>query len=276
VKHPPELHPPPTNTILLSEGECVDLPLLPDDPVRVEQYVVIDKLGAGGFGTVYRAFDPQLERFVALKIVRLAGTGDATDRLTRVDECRAPDRSIGHVSRPAERALADRVDDIVRRLTEARVRSMTGQTVTRDTEALLGEARATGYAPLIASVAFAHGEQEVIPGHIAAAETAYRESVREAARAQWSAGWQAGIGALANAVALGHKTGELPAYLPLLESLADMERDDPLREAKMLAYLAQAEYVLGHQEKSAAYAMRAADILDTESHSCSKDRRAKR
>src|SRR5437588_6575 len=38
-------------------------------PRTVGKYEIVDAVGAGGMGTVYRAFDPTLERMVALKIV---------------------------------------------------------------------------------------------------------------------------------------------------------------------------------------------------------------
>ena len=39
-------------------------------PQRLDRYIVIDTLGSGAMGTVYAAYDPKLDRRVALKLVR--------------------------------------------------------------------------------------------------------------------------------------------------------------------------------------------------------------
>ncbi len=57
------------------------------DAVSLGRYQVLEVLGSGGMGTVFRGFDPKLERPVALKIVPTRGEGAVarkhTDRLLR-------------------------------------------------------------------------------------------------------------------------------------------------------------------------------------------------
>jgi tRNA A-37 threonylcarbamoyl transferase component Bud32 len=53
-----------------------------DSPPFIGRFQVRARLGGGAFGTVYRAYDPQLEREVALKVSR-EGTLDSPQRLER-------------------------------------------------------------------------------------------------------------------------------------------------------------------------------------------------
>ncbi|MEM9453089.1 MAG: tetratricopeptide repeat protein [Myxococcota bacterium] len=54
-----------------SSGEILSEPaaMLPQG-AKLGRYVVIDKVGAGGMGVVYAAYDPELDRKVALKVLR--------------------------------------------------------------------------------------------------------------------------------------------------------------------------------------------------------------
>lgn len=60
---------------------------------RVGRYTIVHVLGHGAHGVVYRAFDPELERDVALKLVHLEG-GGSSDRLI------AEARSLARLEHP--------------------------------------------------------------------------------------------------------------------------------------------------------------------------------
>ena len=69
--------------------------LMPEAGRRWGHLLIRDVLGAGSFGTVYRAHDPQLQRDVALKIYKTATIADA--RLTTL---RAEGRLLARVRHP--------------------------------------------------------------------------------------------------------------------------------------------------------------------------------
>jgi tetratricopeptide (TPR) repeat protein/predicted Ser/Thr protein kinase len=50
---------------------------------RVGRHVVIEQLGAGGMGIVYAAYDPQLDRKIAIKVLRARGSDKASTALLR-------------------------------------------------------------------------------------------------------------------------------------------------------------------------------------------------
>ncbi|HVI02504.1 MAG TPA: serine/threonine-protein kinase, partial [Enhygromyxa sp.] len=59
------------------------------DPQRVDRYSVLRRLGRGGMSTVYEAYDPELDRRIALKIVTAWDHGDDHGPARLVREARA-------------------------------------------------------------------------------------------------------------------------------------------------------------------------------------------
>ena len=55
----------------------------------IQQYELLEKLGAGGMGEIYKARDQRLNRFVAIKVLPAAMSGDATRRLRFTQEAQA-------------------------------------------------------------------------------------------------------------------------------------------------------------------------------------------
>ena len=60
-----------------------------DKPARIGRYEILDPIGGGGMGTVYGAFDPQLQRKVALKVLHPRRLNDARAQQRMLVEGRA-------------------------------------------------------------------------------------------------------------------------------------------------------------------------------------------
>ncbi|MDC0720878.1 serine/threonine-protein kinase [Nannocystis bainbridge] len=73
----------------------------PAEPIRLGRFVVLRRVGSGGMGVVYEAYDPQLDRKVALKLLRsdVGGSAVLTSQL-RLDELSAEARAMARLSHP--------------------------------------------------------------------------------------------------------------------------------------------------------------------------------
>ena len=62
-----------------------DLPLTrAEDPDRIDRFIVLERLGAGGMGVVLEAYDPDLDRRVAIKVLKHSDSdSEARARLLR-------------------------------------------------------------------------------------------------------------------------------------------------------------------------------------------------
>jgi eukaryotic-like serine/threonine-protein kinase len=87
------------------ERRAVPLVLAHAEPLArgtlVGRYVILSLLGRGGMGVVYKAFDPELDRAIALKLVGLAGNAHARARLVREA------KTLARVSHPNVVAVHD-------------------------------------------------------------------------------------------------------------------------------------------------------------------------
>ena len=74
------------------------------EPIRAGRYVLLDALGQGGLGTVYAAWDPEIDRKVAIKLIR----ADTTDGLDDVQaRLRREAQALAKVVHPNVVAIYD-------------------------------------------------------------------------------------------------------------------------------------------------------------------------
>lgn len=90
---------------LHGSGESIPSGFLPPDEV-LGRYVVLYRLGAGGMGVVYAAYDPKLDRKVAIKLLRKASS-DPSKRKRAQERLMAEARALARLSHPNVIAVHD-------------------------------------------------------------------------------------------------------------------------------------------------------------------------
>ena len=74
---------------------------------RLGKYRVTEVLGEGAMGIVYRAFDPDIRRQVAIKTMRALGDGDGVSGVSPTDRFRNEARAAGRLQHPGIVAVYD-------------------------------------------------------------------------------------------------------------------------------------------------------------------------
>jgi len=93
----------PTETVGLSKVEMLQVRPLLARGAQVGRYVILHPLGQGGMGVVYAGYDPELDRKVALKLVRPDRAGGEVARSRLLREAQA----IARLSHPNVVAVFD-------------------------------------------------------------------------------------------------------------------------------------------------------------------------
>ena len=73
-----------TKTVTVTGADAGSAPELPRG-TSIGRYLLLDVIGSGGMGVVYAAFDPKLDRKVAIKLVRQrASTAESAQEAARI------------------------------------------------------------------------------------------------------------------------------------------------------------------------------------------------
>jgi serine/threonine protein kinase len=88
---------------LLSEVEAALFGRTPE-PWRLGRYLIVESIGRGGFGTVYLGYDPELDRRVAIKVLR-GGSGSSGG--SRGEQLRSEAQAMAQINHPNVASVYD-------------------------------------------------------------------------------------------------------------------------------------------------------------------------
>ena len=103
----------PDDATLLPDGDASTGPRPRRGPPNLRRgraigrYLIVERLGAGGMGVVLRAFDPDLDRSVAIKLVGVASTGGDHDTLQVRERLLREAQAMARLSHPNVIAVYD-------------------------------------------------------------------------------------------------------------------------------------------------------------------------
>jgi tetratricopeptide (TPR) repeat protein len=151
-------------------------------PTHIHRYVVREQIGRGGMGTVYRAFDPALDRDIALKLLADKRRADPTRAGRDHERIFREAQALAKLSHPNVIAVHE-VAALRERLAEVRARHMAGdyRSAVERGLAVVAAARALDYLPLVAEASYEHGQALRKAGHYPAAQTAFEQAMQAAA-----------------------------------------------------------------------------------------------
>jgi tetratricopeptide (TPR) repeat protein/predicted Ser/Thr protein kinase len=188
----------------------------------------------------------------------VAGLGD-------VRACAEDDLSSASLVPPADAEMRSEASTLRSRLDAARAHARSGRygAGLSQVQAVVAEARALGYAPVIAEALLALGDLEAMSGRAREAEAAYAEAIRAAAAGRHPRAAAEAWVQLIDSVGVRQAQAERALGLRLAaEAALAWDGSDPVLQARLLIALAQTRLTQGDAGDAIELATQALALLD--------------